>query len=150
MLPLAIGLHTLAAVIWVGGMFFAHMVLRPAVGPMTPKDRLELWSRVFPRFFAWVWAAVIVLTVTGYGAIFLTTGLFDMQIHVMAMMGTATVMMGLFVLLYCVPYPRFMAALAAGDLPGAAGHQATIRRIVTVNLALGLLTSAIGAAGRTF
>ena len=55
-------LHVLAAVVWVGGMFFAYVVLRPAVGDIEPaSERLKLWARVFPRFFAWVWAVVIVL-----------------------------------------------------------------------------------------
>jgi len=49
-------LHVLAAVIWVGGMFFAHMVLRPSAGPLEPAVRLSLWSRVFPRFFFWVFS----------------------------------------------------------------------------------------------
>ena len=28
-----VAIHLLSAVVWVGGMFFALMVLRPAVGP---------------------------------------------------------------------------------------------------------------------
>src|ERR1700675_1888451 len=50
-----IAFHILAAVIWVGGMFFALMVLRPSTGPLEPAVRLALWHRVFSRFFAWVW-----------------------------------------------------------------------------------------------
>jgi len=38
-------LHVLAAVVWVGGMFFAWMVLRPAaVSALQPPERLMLWS----------------------------------------------------------------------------------------------------------
>lgn len=41
-------LHVLAAVVWVGGMFFAWMVLRPAaVTALEPPARLRLWSAVF-------------------------------------------------------------------------------------------------------
>ena len=32
----ATALHVLAAVVWVGGMFFAYLVLRPAVGGIAP------------------------------------------------------------------------------------------------------------------
>ena len=44
-------IHVLSAVVWVGGMFFALLVLRPAVGPLEPAVRLALWRRVFARFF---------------------------------------------------------------------------------------------------
>ncbi|WP_343074980.1 hypothetical protein [sulfur-oxidizing endosymbiont of Gigantopelta aegis] len=49
---LAFTLHLLSAVIWVGGMFFAHMILRPsAVEQLEPPQRLPLWVAVFGRFF---------------------------------------------------------------------------------------------------
>ena len=53
--PIASTAHTLAAVIWVSGMFFAHMALRPALMEEQPPTRLQVWRNVFPRFFAWVW-----------------------------------------------------------------------------------------------
>ena len=37
-MPLLIALHILAAVVWVGGIFFAYMVLRPSAGPLEPPD----------------------------------------------------------------------------------------------------------------
>jgi len=40
----AVTLHILGAVIWVGGMFFAYMALRPAiVETLEPPFRLKLW-----------------------------------------------------------------------------------------------------------
>ena len=61
-------LHVLAAVIWVGGMFFAWMVLRPAaVSALQAPERLKLWAEVFRRFFRWVWATVLVLPISGIG-----------------------------------------------------------------------------------
>jgi len=50
-MPILITLHVLAAVVWVGGMFFAYMVLRQSVGPLEPAVRLALWHRVFRHFF---------------------------------------------------------------------------------------------------
>ena len=35
-MAVGIALHTLAAVIWVGGMFFAYLVLRPSAGALEP------------------------------------------------------------------------------------------------------------------
>ena len=54
---LSLVLHTLSAVVWIGGMFFAHQVLRPAAAVLEPGPRLTLWSNVLGRFFAWVFAA---------------------------------------------------------------------------------------------
>ena len=59
--------HAFAAVIWVGGMFFAYMVLRPATGALDPHVRLDLWGQVFVQFFPWVWASIVALLVSGYG-----------------------------------------------------------------------------------
>lgn len=143
-------LHVLAAVIWVGGMFFAYLILRPAVGGIEPApERPKLWSRVFPRFFAWVWAAVVVLPLTGYWRLFMDFGGFaraGLSVHVMHVLGL--VMIGLFVFLYVVPYRRFQAAVAAGDFPTAAPQLTVIRRIVGTNLALGLFVAAVAAFGR--
>ena len=66
----ALVLHALSAVVWVGGMFFAHQVLRPAAASLEPGPRLTLWSHVLGRFFAWVFAAIILLLLTGYSLVF--------------------------------------------------------------------------------
>ena len=66
MTTIALALHLLAALVWVGGMFFAIMVLRLAAGELEPPVRVPLWGRVFSKFFPWVWMAVIVLPLTGW------------------------------------------------------------------------------------
>lgn len=146
---LALALHTVAAVIWVGGMFFAHMALRPAVLPMQPAERLGLWLRVLPRFFAWVWVAVLTLAATGWGVLLLgyRGGLGGGGLHIDIMQVTGSVMMMLFVYLFFAPWQAFKRAMKAGELAEAGAAQARIRGIVTINLALGLFTAAIGATG---
>ena len=65
---LAYTLHVLAALVWVGGMFFAWMILRPAaMAALEGPARLKLWANVFQRFFVWVWVAVAVLPISGIG-----------------------------------------------------------------------------------
>ena len=144
----AYALHLLAAIIWVGGMFFAHMVLRLAAMELEPPQRLPLWLGVFDRFFRWVWAAVILLPATGYALIGAHGGMgvVGWPIQVMHLVGW--VMIALFLYLYLSPYRGMRAALAAGELKQAARHQAKIRLIVTTNLTLGLAISALVAAGR--
>ncbi len=146
---IAVALHALAAALWVGGMFFAHQVLRPTLGFLEPPQRLTLWNKVFARFFPWVWVAVIVLPVTGYLQIFLDYGGFDAAgRHVEIMHGLGWLMIALFLFLIAVPYRRFKTAVAGENWKEAAGQLAVIRRTVGTNLILGLLTIAIGASGR--
>jgi uncharacterized membrane protein len=144
-----VALHVLAAVVWVGGMFFAYMVLRPAAGPLETAARLALWQRVFGRFFPWVWLSIAVLLVSGYTMLFVRFGGFagaGAHIHVMQL--TSIAMMLLFFHLFFVPWRRFSRAVDAGALQEAAVALNQIRRIVAINLVLGLLTVAVGASGR--
>jgi uncharacterized membrane protein len=142
-------LHALAAVVWVGGMFFAYLVLRPAAGPLEPPVRLALWRRVLGRFFPWVWASVAVHLASGYTMLFLYFGGFaGAGIHIHLMQVTGIVMMLLFMHMYFAPWPRFCRAVDAGAFDQAAAPLNQIRRIVGINLVLGLITVGFGASGR--
>jgi uncharacterized membrane protein len=148
-MTILVALHALAAVVWVGGMFFAYIVLRPAAGPLETPARLSLWQRVFSRFFPWVWASIAVLLVSGYAMLFLRFGGFagaGLHIHVMQL--TGILMMLLFLHLFFAPWRRFSRAVASGALQDAGAALGQIRRIVAINLVLGLLTVAVGASGR--
>jgi len=138
-------LHTISAVIWVGGMFFAYVVLRPATGPLDSAARLALWHRVFSGFFPWVFAAAVVLLISGF-VLFL--GGYAAGPHVHAMMAIGIVMILIFLHLYFAPWKRFRAALATGDTPAAATQLNQIRILVLINLILGLINVAIGGSGR--
>ena len=141
--------HTLAAVIWVGGIFFAYVVLRRATRAIDPHVRLELWGQVFRQFFPWVWASIAALLLSGYGMVFLGLGGFrGAGVHVHIMQATGWVMIVLFLHLYFAPWPRMRRALEAGDDKMAMRQLNQIRWMVGTNVALGLLTSAIGASGR--
>ncbi len=146
---LLLTLHILAFTIWVGGMFFAHMALRPAAqATLEPAQRLPLFSRVFDGFFPWVWLAVLLLVASGYWLIFRMGGfaVVGLNVHVMALIGN--VMAVIFVYIYFSPYPKLRAAVSSGDLPQAANQLARIRRLIALNLSLGLATIVVAVAGR--
>ena len=141
--------HVLGAIVWVGGMFFAYVVLRPVAGEMDPPARLALWRGVFRRFFPWVWASVLGLLLSGYGMLFFGLGGFagaGAYVHLMQAIGL--VMTALFLHLYFAPWRRLQSALDQGDHATAAGQLGQIRRLVAINLALGLITAGIAAGGR--
>lgn len=143
MIPVLLGLHILSAVVWVGGMFFAHQMVRPSVVPLDPPLRLSLWRRIFAHFFPWVWAASILLLVTG-GAM---EGLGIEGRYVTIMMTLGIIMVLAFLHLYFAPWKRFRRAVDAQDFTRAAEQLTQIRWIVELNLVLGLITVVIGATG---
>lgn len=148
-MALLVALHILAAVIWVGGMFFAYLVLRPSAGPLEPPARLALWQRVFGRFLPWVWASIAALLISGYAMLFLHFGGFaGAAPHINVMQVTGILMIMVFLHLYFAPWRRFSRAVQAGAFADAAASLDQIRRMVAINLVLGLITVAVGASGR--
>jgi len=149
MTALALALHILGAVVWVGGMFAAYMCLRPAAGPLDPPQRLRLWQAFFGKFFPWVWVAVIFLLASGYWMVFATFGGFrGIGLHVHLMQGIGWVMVVLYLWLFHGPWLKFKRAVDAADWPVAAAQLNRIRQIIMVNLPLGLIVVVIGASGR--
>jgi len=148
-MPVAITLHMLSAVVWVGGMFFAYMALRPAAASvLEPPQRLPLWSKTFARFFPWVWAAVVILPASGYWMIFeVFEGMRNAGLYIHVMQAIGIIMIMIFLHVYFAPYQRMNRAIAAGDWPAAAKQLAVIRRLVGTNLILGLITVAIASGG---
>ncbi len=144
MLKLLYLLHVFATVVWVGGMFFAHFVLRPvAVAQLPPPQRLPFWVGIFGRFFPWVWVCVIGLLLTGQAMILQMGGMgaVGMQVHIMVAIGY--VMAGIFAYLYFEPYASLKRAVASQDWPAGAAAQDRIRKLVVTNLTLGLLNIAL-------
>lgn len=147
---LAIALHVLSAVIWVGGMFFAYMAMRPAVIEVIETgQRGALWYQTLTRFFRWVWLAIALLLITGYWMIFKGFGgMASAGWHIHAMQMGGLIMMLIFFHLYFAPFRHLKRAVAAHD-PLEGGRQVgKIRRLVGINLILGLVVVAIGSAGR--
>ncbi len=149
MAALSLAIHALASAIWVGGMFFAYVVLRPSVGPLETAERQALWQRVFSAFFPWVIGSIVALLASGYWLLFVTYGGFGgagVHIHIMHL--TGLLMFLLFFHLFFVPWKRYRRALAAADTADAGRWLGQIRMIIAINLGLGLFTIAIGASGR--
>jgi uncharacterized membrane protein len=150
-MSILVTLHILAALVWVGGMFFAYVVLRQSVGPLEPAVRLALWHRVFRRFFPWVWVSIILLLLSGYGMLFLYFGGFGgAPPYINVMQVTGILMMLLFLHLFFAPWRRFGDAVEKAAFSDAAKELGQIRSIVAINLVLGLLTVIVGASGRSW
>lgn len=146
----ALALHILAVVVWVGGMFFAYMALRPAAASILQgPERLQLWVGVFGNFFPWVWIAIVSLLGTGYWMIFsVYGGMANAPLYVHLMNGLGIIMMLIFLHVFFAPYRRLKAAVADSAWDTGAGKLAQIRLLVGINTLIGLSTVIIAGAGR--
>lgn len=62
---IAVTLHVLAALFWLGGMFFLGVVGAPVLREVEPRLRQQLFALLGRRFRSTGWGAIAVLLVTG-------------------------------------------------------------------------------------
>ncbi len=139
-----LAVHVLSAVAWVGGMFYALVVLRPALGVLDNSVRLQVHMLTLKRFFLVVWHAMPLMLLTGWGMIGLAGwGMGHLPWYVNAMQGLALVMAAVFLFTFFGPYRRLRRAIRPG--PEILGR---IRTLVTANLVLGVVVIVIATVGQ--
>lgn len=144
-MKIAIFLHTLGFTVWVGGMFFAYMALRPvAAARLEPPLRLALWEGVFEKFFVWVWVSVGLILASG---LYMMAMIGKPPLYVTIMLVLGLIMMVIFAHLFFAPYKRLRRAVAAQDWSAGGAALGQIRKMVGINLLLGLITIAVATLG---
>lgn len=145
-----LALHLLSAIIWVGGMFFAYMALRPvAASTLEPPVRLRLWLGVFSKFFPWVWVCIVLLLTTGYWMVFnVFGGMGAAPLYIHIMNGAGIIMILIFMHVFFAPYKRLKQAVIIEDWATGGSKLAQIRMLIAINTLLGLFISAIAGGGR--
>jgi uncharacterized membrane protein len=148
--PFLLFLHLASVVLWVGGMFFAYVCLRPAVVELfEPPQRLRLWRSVFARFFVWVWGAVILIPASGL-IMLGKTGFAGAPLSWHLMLTLGLLMIGIFIYVATGPYAVLERAVEAEDWKAGGAALNRIRQWVGTNLLLGFLVVAIATLGRAF
>ncbi|MBW9257716.1 MAG: hypothetical protein K1562_08820 [Candidatus Thiodiazotropha sp. (ex. Lucinisca nassula)] len=147
-MSIALTLHLLAVIVWVGGMFFAHVILRPVLNDqLEPHQRLPLLLKVFDGFFPWVWGSVFTILASGFWMLFTHYGgETGWWLSFMAVVGTLTA--AIFVFIYAIPYHQFGTALKSDDMPRAVAAISLIRQLILVNLILGMVVSLLATLGK--
>jgi uncharacterized membrane protein len=130
-------LHILCAVLWVGGMFFAYVVLRPSLLAVDPPQRMLLNTQVHRRFFLIVWHAMPLILITGFGMLGFMGGMASAPWQVHTMLALGLIMSGIFLAIFFGPYRQFRRTT---DRNRMAATQNSIRKLIAVNLVLGILT----------
>jgi uncharacterized membrane protein len=138
-----LAVHVLCAVIWVGGMFFAYLVLRPSLGVLEPVQRIALHTQVFRRFFLVIWHAMPLILLSGFTMLFVFDGgAADAAWNINAMMLIGLIMSAVFVLIIFGPYARFRRTT---DRATAVASIDRIRKLIGANLVLGIITVVVAA-----
>ena len=132
---------------WVGGMFFAYLALRPVTAQLEPSQRLKLWQGVLQRFFLWVWLAVALILGSGSYMMWQLGGM-SAPLYVYAMMLTGFIMVLIFMHVFFAPFRSLQRSIAAQDWKTAGDALNWIRIMVAANLTLGLITIAVAAFGQ--
>ena len=130
-------LHLLCAVLWVGGMFFAYVVLRPSMAAIDPPQRMLLHTRVFRKFFLVIWHAMPVAIITGFAMLGLIGGMANAPWQIHTMLGLGLVMGAVFLAIFFGPYRQFRRTT---DRNRMASSLDNIRKLIGLNLILGLVT----------
>jgi len=141
--------HLLGVVVWVGGMFVLLFAVRPAAAAqLPPPQRVPLLATALGRFFFWVSLAIIAILGSGIALILGAGGFANAHFSVHLMFAIGVAMMAIYLLIRFAVFPRLQSAVAAADLPLAAAKLDTIRKLIAINLALGIVTTAVATIGR--
>ncbi|HEY0183358.1 MAG TPA: CopD family protein, partial [Rhodopila sp.] len=130
-------LHLLCAVLWVGGMFFAYVVLRPSLSAIEAPQRMLLNTQVFRKFFLVVWHAMPVILITGFAMLGFIGGMENAPWQIHAMLGLGLLMAAVFLVIFFGPYRQFRRTI---DRNRMASSLNSIRKLIGLNLILGLIT----------
>ena len=124
------------------------MVLRPAaVEVLEPPQRLRLWNTVFRRFFVWVWVAVAALLASGLYMIMLYGGFAHIQMFINIMFVLGLTMIAIYGHVYFAQYRKLSRLVDNQNWKEAGEMLGKIRRLVAVNLTLGMLTVCVAVLG---
>lgn len=135
-------LHLAAAIVWLGGMAFMLLALRPSLPVLqTPAQRLPLLAAVLRRFFALVWAAIAILLLSGV-YMFGHAGAQAAPIGWHLMTGIGLLMFVIFGHIYFALYRPIQRAVAAADWPAAGRRAELTAKLVLLNFVLGWLAIA--------
>jgi uncharacterized membrane protein len=142
-------LHIVAAIVLLGGLFFASVMFRPIVRDLDIETASSLWQRMLSRVFAWGWGSLLLILATGIGMVFLKFGGFSgvPMIHRGNMIiGIPAIL--LFGYLFFGPWQRYRRTASRRDWNAAAKEIRRVRVVMAIILVLGLVASVVSAVGR--
>ena len=145
---IALILHLVAINVWVGGTFFAIVILGRAIKNIAAAQQLLLWQLVLERFFTWAWVAVFILLTSGTWMVYSIYGGFDtIPVYIMLMGLIALLMISVFIYIYFFPYQQYKLLVQTNDVDSCVQKLAVIRFAGTINMILGLCVVVVIGSG---
>lgn len=142
-------IHLLCAAFWVGGMATMHFAVRPsAVATLEPPLRLRMMAATLRRFFVGVDASVTLLFASGVAMILAAGGFRGLHWRIEAMMSIAIAMLAIYVYIRASVFRAMRRAVDESAWTVAAARLNTVRKLVTVNLVLGVIVFGVATVGR--
>jgi len=134
--------HLVAAIVWLGGMTFMLLALRPGLTRLlAPPQRLPLLAGTLQRFFVLVWAAIGLLLLSG-GYMLANAGAQGAPVGWHVMSGIGVLMSLIFAHIYFALFRSLQRSVASADWPAGGRRAGQITKLVTVNFYLGWLAIA--------
>lgn len=141
-------IHLSALLVWFGSMFFACIMLRPAVvGALRQPERMRLWDTVLRCFFNWVWIAIGAVLVTGFYLVYQNGGIARAAPDVRFILALELLMIAIFGYVFFGGYVPFSLHVAKQRWEEAEKRLGIIRKLVALSLLLGLLTVIMSEGG---
>jgi uncharacterized membrane protein len=128
-------LHYLATVMWIGGMAFNILVLRPSMVAIDQNQRPILGTKVLKRFIIFAWLSITVLILTGIPIAFSSVAFED----ILSTTYGIVLLSKHFVTLIMIFIVAWVSFVLSTKLALFAPKPNTILILVKTNLSLGIL-----------
>lgn len=139
-------LHVLSIIVWIGGMVYTLMFLRPSVVSLEPPLRVKLMHDVLGRFFKAVLLLSSVAVLSGFWMVGRVAkqavqagGSYTWPTAWVVMAVLGVIMFLIFAHIRFALYKRLQRAVAAADWPSGGVALEQIRLWVSVNLVVGIV-----------
>jgi uncharacterized membrane protein len=130
-------IHLLAAVVWLGGMFFTLFCLHPAAALLQPAERVPVVATALGRFFRMVEVSIVVLLASGGWMVW----------RVASTTRRTGLPFNIFGHIRFALFRRVQRARAAQDWPAAAAALASVRGWVAINMTIGVVVVLVTLMG---
>jgi uncharacterized membrane protein len=139
--------HQIGAIVWIGSLFFVRLVLLPSTGALKrPMSRMRVRLQAYKRLFRWGWVGLLIVWGSGLWSLKIMEPAM-LPTHVLMMAGMAAAMVLLHLVGFFAFYLNMAAAVEEDRLIRAAKNNYWMRKLIWINLLLGLAATVLGASG---
>src|SRR5918996_2427219 len=92
-----LAIHIVSAILWIGGLSMALVILKPGVLAVDRQTRLAIWHRGFMVVLPWSWVCIGALVLSGFALVFVGFGEFaTLPAHIRWMMALGFIAVGIY------------------------------------------------------